>query len=80
MAVLKPKIQADIFKLLNQMANETGDPVSARQKMANGLSTIIVSAILSADVTVLPGIPVAVAGTAVAQTGATVGPGTGKLI
>ena len=54
---------------------------SAMQSFANNLAAAIVEHIVTnATVTVVAGIPVATAGTAAAQTGATVGPGTGTVL
>lgn len=46
---------------------------------ADQIATAIDSYIKTATITIVPGIPVATAGTAAAQTGATTGPGTGSI-
>lgn len=54
---------------------------SALENFSNRLAAAIVEHIVTnATVTVVAGIPVATAGSAVAQTGATVGPGTGTVL
>jgi hypothetical protein len=54
---------------------------SALQQFSNLLALAIVEHIVTnATVTVLPGIAVVTAGTAVAQTGATTSPGTGTVL
>jgi hypothetical protein len=71
-----PVIQATISQQILSLLNSTSkaDEKVGKQQLADGLATIIVSAITSA--TVNPGIPVATAGGPTAQTGTTVGPGT----
>ena len=46
---------------------------------ADQLATAIDSYIKTATITIVPGIPVATAGSPTAQTGATTGPGTGSI-
>lgn len=46
---------------------------------ADQIAAAIDSYIKTATITIVPGIPVATAGTAAAQTGATTGPGTGSI-
>lgn len=46
---------------------------------ADQIATAIDSYIKTATITIVPGIPVATAGTAAAQTGETTGPGTGSI-
>lgn len=60
--------------------NKNGDnPDAAIKEFADGMTDIIIAAIKSGTVTVSPGIAVSVAGSAVAQTGATTAPGTGTI-
>ena len=63
----------------NPGAVESGDPNASIDYFAEQLSLIIVNAIKAGTVTVPAGIPVATAGTAVAQTGATTAPGIGTI-
>lgn len=73
----KPALYKDIFELLSDM--ETRE-VDSKAEFADRLSTAIDLFVKSGTVQVNPGIPVSTAGTAVAQTGATTGPGTGKMM
>lgn len=65
--------------LLSMQDNPTPETREKIQKLSKGLTSWLVDTIKSATVVVDPGIPVSTAGTAVAQTGATTSPGTGRL-
>lgn len=75
--IVEASISAKIFSFIKN-SKET-DPDKAIQKFSDEMATVIADAIKSATVTVNPGIPVSTAGSAVAQTGATIGTGTGTL-
>lgn len=49
------------------------------EEAADQIATAIDAYIKTATITIVPGIPVATAGTAAAQTGVTTGPGTGSV-
>lgn len=59
--------------------NATAQQTAQINALSLALATAIDTYIKSATITVATGIPVATAGTAVAQTGATTAPGTGTL-
>lgn len=69
--LVKETLSAQLLDLFTQMRKETEID---DKKFADGLADIIDSYIKTAQVN--PGIPVSTTGTAVAQTGATTGPGT----
>lgn len=71
-ATLKAQLEAD-FKAINLGSDD------AAAKVAAAIANRVDAYIKSATVTVSPGIPVSTAGTAVAQTGATTGPGTATI-
>lgn len=75
MAVIKDTIKQAIIDMQDQLKTQT-DSDQAIQLSAELLATIIVNAILSADVQ--PGIPVATTGSSSAQTGATTSTGSLK--
>jgi len=77
MAINPAQIKQEILNLLDSSAQL--DPKLAKEDFATKLTSVIVSAITSATVTVLPGIPVATTGSAVAQTGITTASGTGQI-
>ena len=64
---------------LNQKIVEASQGHPDFETWANSLSAIILQTLQSANVVVDPGIPVSTAGSPAAQTGATTGPGTGRL-
>ena len=77
MAIVNATIKASIGTLINTTSQL--EPEQAKEQFAQGLANIIETAIKSGTVTVAAGIPVATAGTAAAQTGATTAPGTGTI-
>lgn len=75
MALVKKTIADQIYTFIKASSvkpKENSD--DAIKEFASNLATVIVDAIKTA--TVAPGIPVSTAGTALAQTGVTTGPGT----
>ncbi len=76
MPLVKETLKTGIKSLLTNM--RTKEEISD-DYFADQLATLIDTYIKSATVTVMAGIPVATAGTAAAQTGATTSPGTGTL-
>jgi len=79
MALAKAKLQADILNALNDQSVKENNPAGARNDLAAKLATAIEAFVKSGVVTVAVGIPVATAGSATAQTGATTGAGTGVI-
>lgn len=75
MALVKPVLKEQIRKAFKDQLSNTDDPEGALNDLADKLATAIDDYIKSATITVLSGIPVATAGTAAAQTGATTAPG-----
>jgi hypothetical protein len=75
MALSDATLKTNLLNLFNQMKNA---PMSEAD-YADALAKIIDAQIKTATVTVAAGIPVATAGSEVAQKGATTGPGTGSL-
>lgn len=71
-ATLQAQLEAD-FKAINLGSDD------AAAKVAEAIANRVDAYIKTATVTVSPGIPVSTAGTAVAQTGATTGPGTATI-
>lgn len=76
MPLNKTKLKSDIKSLLQDMMKKEKD---ATDEFADKLATIIDTYVKGATITVAAGIPVSTAGTAVAQTGATTGPGTATI-
>lgn len=76
--VLTASMESKEYTLVDGVPNPA-EVALAKQEFADGLADIITAAIVSATVTVSPGISVSTAGTAVAQTGATTSTGTGVL-
>ena len=80
MPLVKPDLEQAILDALtlgSDAAQDTDNPVDAEQIRADqaaALATAIDDYIKSATITVPAGIPVATAGSAAAQTGATTGP------
>lgn len=75
MALIAKNISAQIYSFMKSSSAKTqSDADKAMRDFADNLADVIVKAIKTA--TVNPGIPVATTGTALAQTGATTGPGT----
>lgn len=77
MPIVEATISAQIDALIETSSQQ--EPEQAIITYKDGLATIIATAIRSATVTVAAGIPVATAGSAVAQTGVTTAIGTGTL-
>jgi hypothetical protein len=73
MPLVKPVIQAEINKLINDTKGLEQE--QAQAEFASKLADVIINALKSATVTVAVGIPVATSGGA----GATSGPGTGTI-
>lgn len=76
MPLVKQTLKSGILALVTEMRTKEEN---ADEYFADQLSTLIDAYIKTAMVTVAVGIPVATAGTAAAQTGATTGPGTGVI-
>lgn len=76
MALNKPALKNGIKQLLTDM--ETRD-TDAKDDFATELSNLIDTFVKGATVTVAAGIPVATAGTATSQTGATTATGTATI-
>lgn len=76
MPLLKSTLKSGIKDLMTEMRTKEENE---DEYFADQLATLIDTYIKSATVTVAPGIPVATAGSAVAQSGATTAPGTGTL-
>jgi hypothetical protein len=75
MAVVEKTISAQIYAFMKASSlKKQDDSDKAMKDFSDNLAKVIATAIKTA--TVNPGIPVSTAGTAVAQTGATTGPGT----
>tara|TARA_B100001059_G_C17799437_1_gene565209 strand:- start:1506 stop:1760 length:255 start_codon:yes stop_codon:yes gene_type:complete len=81
MALNKGKLTRELTALFTPDTSKASANLTPKQ-VAEKLATIIDDYIKSADITVKvdPGIVVATAGTAAAQTGKTTGPGIGKSI
>jgi hypothetical protein len=75
MALVQATLKQNLITLFNQMKQSE----MSEEQYADNLSAIITNYIKTATVTVSAGIPVATAGSAAAQTGATTAPGTGSL-
>ena len=72
--LLKQELRVAFVNIAGQLDNEAMD------RLAEAIATTAVQHIVAnAVVTVAPGIPVATAGSAAAQTGATTAPGTGTV-
>jgi hypothetical protein len=76
MPLNKPVLKQGIQALLAEMRTKEDN---ADEYFADQLATLIDTYVKTATVTVLPGIPVATAGSAAAQTGVTTAAGTGNL-
>ena len=76
MALNKPALKNGIKQLLTDMETKNED---AKDDFATELSNLIDTFVKGATVTVAAGIPVATAGTAASQTGATTATGTGTI-
>tara|TARA_R100001079_G_C4330419_1_gene102814 strand:+ start:217 stop:483 length:267 start_codon:yes stop_codon:yes gene_type:complete len=76
-----PVLKQDIKKALDKQKNNTGDQDAAIEVLANDLSLAIDkyvrSGLVITGVVTNPGQAVATAGTALAQVGTTIAPGTG---
>ena len=81
--VLQTNLQRKIKSLLDMPFDEKSDPEEIKERFARELSTLIADEmdrwIKTGTVTVSAGIPVATAGTAASQTGATTGTGPGTI-
>jgi hypothetical protein len=75
MALVEAALKANFLSLFNQMKQSE----MSEEDFAGNMAKIINDHIRTATVTVSAGIPVATAGSAAAQTGATTDPGTGSL-
>jgi hypothetical protein len=75
MALVQVTLKQNLLALFNQMKQSE----MSESDYADKLAKIINDHILTAVVTVNPGIAVSTTGTAAAQTGATTAPGTGSL-
>lgn len=67
--------KADLKSTIKSLCEKSNTP----EEFADGLSAAIDTYVKTGTVTVVAGIPVATAGSASAQTGATTGPGTGTI-
>lgn len=76
MALNKPALKNGIKQLLTEMETKNED---AKDDFATELSNLIDTFVKGATVTVAAGIPVATAGTATSQTGATTATGTATI-
>ena len=74
MALVVSALETAILQAFNNVSNIEESPEDLRKRMAKDLAQAIDVYIRTAQVS--PGIPVATAGTAAAQTGATTAPGT----
>ena len=61
---------------MNEGKNDGADPDAIIEKLSSDIATAVDSYIKNIIVTIKPGIAVSVAGTAAAQTGTTISPGT----
>jgi hypothetical protein len=77
MALVPSDLQASLNAAFTKAKNDKTS--QAQANLCQDLATAFDTYIKSATITVATGIPVATAGTAVAQTGATTAPGTGTL-
>ncbi len=81
--VLKLALKEDILEILNTPITEKSSDAEVKNnfatKLANAIGDRLDTWIKTGTVTVSPGIPVSTAGSPVAQTGATTGPGTGTI-
>ncbi len=75
----KEGLKQDIKKIYKKAQKETDDADKVLEMLASGLADAIEKFVKNATVTVAAGIPVATAGTAAAQTGATTATGTGQI-
>ena len=82
-AALKAALKTDILDILNTPITEQSSDAEVKNnfatKLANAIGDRLDTWIKTGTVTVQPGIPVSTAGSPVAQTGATTGPGTGTI-
>lgn len=78
MPLVKATLQAQISSGVKGI-DLTADGVDVADEIATVISDAIDSYIKAATITVAPGIAVATAGTAAAQTGATTAPGTATI-
>ena len=76
MALVKANLKVSILALVADMRTKENN---ADDEFADELSTIIHDYIKTATITVAAGIPVATAGSAAAQTGATTAPATATI-
>lgn len=80
---LKAALKVDILDILNTPITEKSNDAEVKNnfaiKLSNAIGDRLDAWIKTGTVTVQPGIPVATAGSPVAQTGATTGPGTGTI-
>jgi len=80
MALNKQTLSKALFDAETKDVNMSSESIQKTKSRCNSVASAIFDFVTSADilVDVLPGIPVATAGTPAAQTGATTGPGQGK--
>lgn len=83
-AALKAALKTDILDILNTPITEQSSDAEVKNnfatKLADAIGDRLDTWIKTGTVTVQPGIPVSTAGSPVAQTGATTGPGTGTIV
>lgn len=81
--LFKQLLKTDIVDILNSSIDEKSADDAVKNdfatKLANAIGDRLDAWIKTGIVTVQPGIPVTTAGTPTAQTGSTVGPGTGTI-
>jgi|TARA_B100000902_G_C27048179_1_gene782759 hypothetical protein len=80
MALKKEKLSSELFEAETKDTEMTSEAKAKVKQRCDAVAKAIHEFVTSADILidVLPGIPVATAGTPAAQTGQTVGPGQGK--
>lgn len=79
MALVKATLKNAIKSAFQDQTSKTDNPAAALDDLADKIATAIDAFVKSGTVTVSAGIPVATAGTAVSQTGATTSPATGTI-
>lgn len=78
MTLIKTQLKASIIDLMDALKTQD-DQSASIEKFADEFSTIVDDYIKSATIIVPSGIPVATAGSAVAQTGSTTAPATATI-
>lgn len=74
MALIKATLKQAIAAAFEAEKNSTDDPSQSIDRIAGSIADAVDAFVKSATITVAAGIPVATAGTAAAQTGATTAP------